>query len=537
MCGVHTHLTSARFHCRQGFYDVLDGQPADCHKCPENTFQNTEGATSEEACQPCPDENSVAPEGSPDVGSCICKAGYSYGDAGGTVCAACAPGTYATLDDDGCQDCPAGTATPQEGSTSQSDCLCPAGSYGDVGEGEPCHDCPANSTSSPPANRAASDCYCVDGFVSDVPDHGVGPDCQRCPGKHEYPWESTFFCSCNAGYYMYGDTEDDSECVPCPAHSNSSNAATERRQCTCDAGFFGDLSDPAAECAACPEHSTSLANTQTLDGCQCNHGFIGSPGEAIDCVLCPANATTWAPNRCTCNAGFYAVDNQSSAGQPAGMAGLACAPCPPSSYNNRHSQEGDISCVRCPYDSSSEVVGSASVLDCVCHLGFFFNLTSQLCVPCPSGSFGFARLSAGEAVGDNSTADAANSSINRSLHGSGAWNATEDAIFMATNGSCRSCPLNTNARESMIDLDPDIATFRVTEVSYVSSGHVLSTPTRARLWSPITVAPACRATPIPSLPLRVRPAFAMRATFWTFQTRPSRQKGAVHVHCTHARDP
>jgi hypothetical protein len=332
--------------CIQGYFDTDAGKLAECRACPMNTYNPALGALGVAACQRCPDANSYSPPGSPSPASCICNAGYQ---GNGSACQACPPNTYATLNDTVCLPCPAQTFA-EAASTSLLDCFCEAGFYGSPLVPLSCTPCPALSTSQMGANRHESDCFCTTGHAGQPGTQGR--PCEPCASANTYPHESTEYCSCNAGFF--GSPREGTACAPCPQHSHSAEAARSRGACTCDAGFYGNLSDAAQQCEQCPSHSSSLERTLTLGDCVCNAGFSGDVGGGGACSRCPSNAFTWAPNRCTCNAGFY---------KSLTAALVECQACPANSFNSRHSQEGASACLPCPPNSTSDVA-AVSIADC-----------------------------------------------------------------------------------------------------------------------------------------------------------------------------
>ena len=441
--------------CAPGYHDQDPSTLASCLPCPENTFNPLIGAVGSELCIPCANVNSYSAEASPSQAACMCNAGYQ-GD--GVNCIPCPTNTYATLTDAVCLSCPAGTEGI-DAATSKFDCKCLAGSYGSVAENLPCSACPENADSSLPDNRLVSDCYCdsANGWV------GVPPEaCGRCP-ENQYPWTSSRFCSCNAGYY--GIPNEDVPCALCPAHSYSASASEKRGECTCLPNWYGNLSEADASCTECPEHSQSL-NAISVSECNCNAGYerVVSEQGTPTCEECPAHAFTWTPSQCSCNAGFFldvnATINTTLAHHPA----FVCSPCKTGSYNEHHSQEGEAACEVCPKNSSAmeHVINSTSILNCYCHFGFFRNANLS-CSPCPQGTYGL--LSATPAVHGNRTQALANTDM-AVTHSRNTSDNDTDTQFQATLGSCAACPRNTStpgsgstSRDACIPCDPNAISF------------------------------------------------------------------------------
>ena len=430
--------------CAPGYFDIDPGKLAMCLACPENTFSALIGAVGSDLCNRCSDGNAYSAAASTAEYACMCNAGYEEGGRVGAAvtCTPCPADTYATLADAFCLACPEGTKGIP-GSNSQLACKCLAGSYGSVAEGLPCTVCPDNALSSSSNNRLVSDCYCD-------ADHGwVGlptEECQRC-AENQWPWMSTRYCSCNAGYY--GARQDYAVCMPCPAHS-SSNIATEMREgCRCLSNWYGNLSEPAAKCAACPEHSRSSSAFSVAD-CACNAGYeriVESKGMPA-CRKCPKNAFSWTPSQCSCNAGFFLDTNATTinASQP-DASSFVCGSCESGTYNQLHSQEGKSACVACPANSSGypHVISRSSILDCYCHLGFS-RKDILTCSPCPPGTYGLLDTRAAAVGGRNWTQELANTNMSYPVFDT-SRNVT-DAQFVTTLGACASCPRNTSTAGS-----------------------------------------------------------------------------------------
>lgn len=386
--------------CNAGYYDTDPSFIATCVECPEETYNELRGQDGIAACLSCPDANAYAPAASALATDCQCNVGFS-GDH--LACVQCAPGSFANergLAE--CLLCRNGTVTLSDASTDPFDCRCPTNEYGNYPADGFCTPCPNNSATAGPDSRLRSDCTCNEGYFGDLGDNATL--CARCP-ENMYPWESLFYCSCNAGFYqnqtrvyasvwnatsnattlaLTDQTAGSDMCLQCPADSTSENAAVGEWECFCNAGFYGD---PGlhVDCAACPTLSSSPPGSQELGACTCNSGYAGDPLNNVTCGLCTdydANSFTWDNSvNCTCNAGFY--------GFSVAAAGSTCQACPSGTYNELTSQSSEAACLACPADSNAPD-GSASILDCTCNAGFYRQLigASDLgCVPCPAATY------------------------------------------------------------------------------------------------------------------------------------------------------
>ena len=137
------------FRCRAGSYNPVQN-PAQfrCDSCPAGTYLSSEGATSSSQCTSCSPgyysgvqsaSCSVCPAGtfSPNSGSsaCLdCSAGTFAATEGCSSCSSCPPGTYnSMLRQSRCSPCPIGSFNPDTGSLDVSACIpCPKNTYSAV---------------------------------------------------------------------------------------------------------------------------------------------------------------------------------------------------------------------------------------------------------------------------------------------------------------------------------------------------------------------------------------------------------------------
>jgi len=205
------------------------------------------------------------------------------------TCALCArakykPDTSASLT---CVDCPRDKNSGGEGTTTQLDCQCVAGSTGANGSAActlcaqgtyksglgsfACANCTLGSDSGV-GSVVAEACTCNAGYI--------GPDGQLCT-------------ACVAGKYK---AESGSvACTLCNAHSYSPQGVAK---CTCNAGYTGPdgqlctacvagkykAESGSVACTVCNAHSYSPQGSDSVAECTCNAGYSALPGQ--NCAAC-----------------------------------------------------------------------------------------------------------------------------------------------------------------------------------------------------------------------------------------------------------
>ena len=239
--------------------------------CPASTYG------SKGTCVQCPGIQ-TSTVGSTSITQCICPAN-SYGDAGNGVCTSC----------------PQNTISPK-GSTSSSACTlsCPANSYA---SGTNCVNCPSPTTSSPSGSLNLNDCVC--------PSNG-------------FLYQNTCLTQCPANTYISGKT-----CMVCPGVQISSVGSTI---CACPTTSYGTAG--SGNCTQCTGNKVANA---TNNGC-----------------VCPASSPQWDP-----------------------IAQWCVSQCPLNTYALNGT------CTNCPQNLQSPV-GSTSSSNCSCStiLAPFYNQTS-----------------------------------------------------------------------------------------------------------------------------------------------------------------
>ena len=300
--------------------------------------------------------------------------------------------------------------------------LCVAGKYCAGGETNLAVSCPVNSTS-PIGSSSLSQCYCPAGYVGNN-----GTACALCPAGS----------LCTSG-----------NSSSCPANSFAPAGSSSLDSCTCNAGFYGTGPTGCTQCPAnsyCPAGSTahtpcttnalSPAQSASYTACTCDRGWVGVANAV--CTVCPVGSWCWTgqstqcpaqstsiagmswQGNCTCNAGYYSADIQTSGvctacipGQycPAGAKQtLSCAAgyyCPNATVQ-LGCQQGTFCpsgssatspCQTCQSNSAQNVsfptLSKTDVSTCSCNAGYFTNgvstPTTQLqCLQCDAGTYGTA---------------------------------------------------------------------------------------------------------------------------------------------------
>lgn len=155
----------------------------------------------------------------------------------------------------------------------------------------------------------------------------------------------------------------------------------------CIPGFYLIQASSQRRCYKCPDGSTSNSDSTTpvisvWDICVAKEGYYLETKNGTTTVkACPANATCpGGKETFSCNKGFY----------------------------KNNSQDG---CTSCPTGSTTESVGSGSILDCTAIEGYYGN--SGVFNKCP----------------DNSTSPAGSTSINQCICNKGAYKSGTDCIL------------------------------------------------------------------------------------------------------------
>ncbi|XP_077422977.1 uncharacterized protein LOC144052618 isoform X3 [Vanacampus margaritifer] len=375
--------------CRAGYYCPPGMAQGTGFPCPTGTVQNQLGASSLDACLPCPAGMFCSQPGlSHPTGSCeagyYCPTGstsknsFEY-QSNSTRSHLCPSGYY----------CPVGTKNPIP---------CPAGSLS-ISRGlkgvEDCPPCPPGRFCDRPASTQLSDALpCHPGYVclggSPSPAPSDGSHGYRCPAGHGCPFGSARALPCEPG--TYGPSSGAAECVLCPRGMMCSSPAT-LKPAICPLGHYCPVGTALPQ--PCPlgtfnnqtgAHSHSFCTT-CPPGLYCSAYGASSPqGSCLQGYFCQSGATGPTPQNSDnfpkngpCPAGHYC---------PAGC--LTPIPCPLGSIRNNTGGVSLESCFTCPagHYCSAEGQGSPSG---PCAAGFYcpfdFSSTTPYAFPCPKGHF------------------------------------------------------------------------------------------------------------------------------------------------------
>jgi hypothetical protein len=188
--------------------------------------------------------------------------------------------------------------------------------------------------------------------------------------------------ACNPGTYSLPGV---TQCFSCSSGTYSLTGDTACRQCS--AGYYS-TTPPSGTCSICPagKYTPSPGMGQCLD---CWTGTFSNAGSTT-CTTCPAGTYQTSPPSGTCigcPAGKYAVTGLTkcldctigtySTGNTNG-----CTQCSAGYYA---SDGASTACALCPSGKRSDS-SSGSILCIDCSPGYFANLPTSTCTPCPPGS-------------------------------------------------------------------------------------------------------------------------------------------------------
>lgn len=407
--------------CDAGY--TIDATASDlnlkCVQCDYSTFKPLSGP---QECTECPLNSETLERANVNADACVCSAGYELNAE--SNCEACEEGFFKpTADNAGCTTCGNLETTLHEGSTSQTQCVCEAGSTRNIATGEcelcgpgtykatagdaeclPCNgasfaapgsltcaSCPLHSRSDTGNVHAGNigDCVCDAGYRRD------GDACVACAvGTFKASAGNAPTCEpCAANKYQ--DQLGRPECEDCMNNAVSAAGSTSISQCLCEEGYAPDgaLCSPCEAgsiksttgnevCVECVRGKYSMSTTECQD-CPDNSHTVHAGSDGIDDCLCVA-AFQKSGTQCeTCDAGFYCSGNDNRqacmphSSSPAGSTSQAACVC----ENGRHLDQG--ACAVCPvehfctnneihhcFDHSNSAVGKAAETDCTCNAGY-----------------------------------------------------------------------------------------------------------------------------------------------------------------------
>lgn len=259
--------------CAVGHYSSEGG---DCQLCPVNTFSDTVGSAS---CTLCPDHTS-SNAGAVHKYDCLCNIGYFFN---GSVCIACAPGTYKDV-----------VSSVQQCTACGMHHYLPLSADGTA---DVCRSCPAFSVVPGYQGFGILSCVCDSGYI-----RANDTTCRECKQDHY----------CTTQY-----TE-----VACPSNSHSTPATADEVNCMCDAGYYGfgvlcticpvNFFCPyeTANPQACPPNASTVGVTgrQSIEDCVCDIGYYKEDNE---CHLCAKDSWCYANVKYNCPSNSSAVRGSS----------------------------------------------------------------------------------------------------------------------------------------------------------------------------------------------------------------------------------
>ena len=372
-----------------------------------------------------------------------------------------------------CAACPAGATTLSVGSTSISQCVCPADNYSNGAACVSCKTCSSNgyrSASCPQGSTSdVSTCACNAGY------YGTGLTCTACKtcSANGYlsatcPQNSTSdvsACQCNAGYY--GTGLSCTACKTCSANGYLSatcpaGSTSDVSACACNAGYYGT----GLSCTVCPVgSSTASTGSTSVSQCLCTQDYYQSGTACVACrtcpngfvdVRCPVGATSDV-STCQCNAGYYFSGTTCSACKTCSASGSKAFECPQNSTTdvsvcqcNANYYGNGVTCTACRSCPANSILASGcplgsttDVTACQCNAGYYGNgVTCTACKTCSASGY----LSA--ACPLNSTADVSACQCNAGYYGTGLL-CTACRTCSAYGTKTLACPQNSTSDVSV----------------------------------------------------------------------------------------
>ena len=201
------------------------------------------------------------------------------------------------------------------------------------------------------ADASAYQCvFCSVGKYKDVITNDV---CTQCPQNTYMDWLGA---------------DDVSDCIACPANSQSGLGSTQITDCQCKIGYFGQPGGPCTPCVA-----GRYAATVGQSACSFCPSYTNSPvpsGGSVNDEL----------TDCTCIAGYT------------GANGVACTACALHTYKTA---TGNADCSLCVDKTMTLALGSTNINDCICTPGYTAGGGSVVCTGCSTGKY---KVGSGPAV-------------------------------------------------------------------------------------------------------------------------------------------
>jgi hypothetical protein len=276
-----------------------------------------------------------------------------------------------------------------------------------------CTLCTALSTS-PVGSTASTQCSCNAGSTGPS-----GRPCSVCQaGKYKVLSGSAVCDDCVAGKFSTGTGQ---------------SSSTTCQNCLAGKYSIATGQSSSATCQDCPAQSTSPAGSSADTSCLCNAGYSGTAGTCTQCSANTYKATTGSEACSLCPGNSISAagsTTQSSCSCVAGYTGPNGGPCVACARGKYKSSPGSGVCTDCPALQYNWILGSTSIMDCVCFAGYSGPDGGGPCTVCPY-SYGSGtwkpqlRSGACEQMTDS------------------CWNPCEPGYYRAGVDSCGVCPPDT----------------------------------------------------------------------------------------------
>ena len=319
--------------------------------CPQGTFLNVTGASTDADCITCTPGFYCASTASPGpTGPCF--AGYycgggakspteneappgTYTTEGASQPVPCAPGTYnSNTRQAECQPCLVGHFCPNQTTTSPTPCpaghyciqgtvspeRCPPGTFSNdthlEAESE-CQQCPPgyfcqSNGQTAPSGKCSAGYYCTGGAILGQPVLQTYGD--RCPAGHFCGEGSSAPVPCPLGTYFSGrGIDNEGSCLPCPARRSCNGTGLTAYNGDCAPGYY---------CVGGATSPTPFPTDATGGICPRGHYCPGASNAPLACAPSWYMNSTGASECLSCPAGFYCPDTAQE--QP--------VPCPTGKY-------------------------------------------------------------------------------------------------------------------------------------------------------------------------------------------------------------
>ena len=433
MVGTYGNASMATIcrQCEQGKYSEVVGRSA-CVNCAAGSYSSGAGMTNQTNCTLCRRGYYSMEAGATSSKVCRqCPVGLTTKGKGSVECLPCSPGEFANQMYGSCASCPKHSLF-NPNVTLPEDCHCGAGYYLGYNSkalgGAETYEVGSNGQ----LYRLHSFLTYSDGITVVAP-AALAISCRGVAATTPSVWGPAYYpprvdpATCALPFVMsypvdvvYDEEETTTyiQCVPCPRGTFSTTGGYWEDCLPCPEGQYQD--EPAQ--SVCKDCAGGLRSSTGADACSgCAFGLILVNNS---CVPCPD--------------GYYTRDT----------GGGGCYACP----NNMWSNQVSGGCRLCPYESVS--VGGTGVDGCKCWVGLALTVYnnipyctkclagtfaldgSNVCSPCPPGTFG-----AGMAMGN---CTACPSSDGRAWFSSGGATACllcpGGLTASSDRGGCVSCP-------------------------------------------------------------------------------------------------